>query len=289
MNLKELHNQFIKALEPEYGQREARSISKIVFQYIFNKQPHQLQIDDTAVEDEQAKQLQIVRERLLKHEPLQYIIGEAEFYGLNFNLTPSVLIPRPETEELVDWVIKDYHTASAAYAGNKVIRILDIGTGSGCIAISLKKHLELAEVTAIDISNYALEVARENAMKNAVDVEFRLADILDEKHWPELGIFDIIISNPPYIGEDEKVEMPRNVLDYEPDLALFVNPDDPLIFYRKIVLFAKSNLKSEGKLFFETHEKYGKEVAELLKKNNFKKVELRNDLSGKARMVLSII
>ena len=285
MTVSARQKKFVQDLHKVYDEREAKNIAKIVFQYIFNKTPAQLASEDGVITEEKEHLLQGISQRLLAHEPLQYIIGEAEFYGLNFILTPAVLIPRPETEELVDWIIKDYFERSQLYQANRTLRILDIGTGSGCIAVALAKHLHLAEVHALDISNHALEIAKENAQKNSVDIQFILQDILDESQWKEMQMYDIIVSNPPYISEMEKNSMAKNVVDYEPAEALFVDPADPLIFYRKIARLAQTNLEQGGKLYFETHESYGEQVKSLLDQMDFKNVVLKKDLSDKWRMV----
>jgi len=214
--------------------------------------------------------------RLKNYEPIQYILGETEFYGLKLKVNPSVLIPRPETEELVQWITK------SNFPGNSII--LDIGTGSGCIALALKSQLKNAEVFGVDISDNALEVARQNALKNSLDVVFFQSDILkwNEFEWKS---FDIIISNPPYIRESEKQHMHSNVLNYEPETALFVTDVDPLIFYRTIAAFAKINLAKSGLLFFEINENLGFEMNELLVDFGFYDIEIRKDINGKNRMV----
>jgi len=217
---------------------------------------------------------------LKKHVPIQYILGETEFYGLPFRVNDSVLIPRPETEELVDWIRSENNR-------NEALNILDIGTGSGCIAIALKHEFPNAAVEAFDISDKALETARSNAGLNKLDVEFSKVDILNvadqSKKW------DIIASNPPYIPELEKSEIEANVLEHEPHLALFVPDNDPLLFYRHIALFAKKQLNPNGKLYFEIHRDYGKECMELLASLGFSEIELRKDISGNNRMIRSVI
>lgn len=231
--------------------------------------------------------------QLLKQEkPIQYIIGETEFYGLKFKVNPSVLIPRPETEELVAWIIgchsEHFDCAQHGLREASQIRILDIGTGSGCIAISLAKNLQNAKVYALDVSKKALEVAKENVRLNEVNVEFIQADILRDCHAELVSAsqkFDIIVSNPPYVRELEKNMMKPNVLDNEPHLALFVKDADPLLFYRAIGEFAKTTLKKNGQLFFEINEYLGKETVTLLEQQNYKNIELRKDIFEKDRMV----
>jgi release factor glutamine methyltransferase len=217
--------------------------------------------------------------RLKNYEPIQYIIGDTEFYGLVFKVNPSVLIPRPETEELVDWIIKDCED-------DKKINILDIGTGSGCIAISLAKNLPNAKVFALDVSNEALKTANQNAINNGVEVEFIEADILS---YNSLDIqFDLIVSNPPYVRELEKQMMSANVLDHEPHLALFVEDDDALLFYRKITDVAADILKPNGQLFFEINESLGESTKQLLDNSNYKNIELKKDIFEKDRMIKAV-
>jgi release factor glutamine methyltransferase len=214
--------------------------------------------------------------RLKKYEPIQYIFGETEFYGLKLKVNPSVLIPRPETEELIQWITKsNFHRNSI---------ILDIGTGSGCIALALKSQLKDAEVFGIDISENAVQVARQNATKNKLEVDFFQADILiwNEFEWKN---FDIIVSNPPYIRESEKLQMHPNVLNFEPENALFVTDADPLIFYKSIAAFAKKHLTKSGMLFFEINENMGLEINEMLVNFGFYDIEIRKDINGKNRMV----
>lgn len=206
-------------------------------------------------------------------KPLQYALGYAEFYGLKFMVNPATLIPRPETEELVQWVLD-------STAGDQ--RILDIGTGTGCIAVSLKKNLPEAEVSAIDFSVDALNTAKENAAFNEADVNFIEADILN---YTSDAKYSIIVSNPPYVTLEDKKRMHRNVTDFEPHTALFVPEHDPLLFYRAIAEFALTNLEPNGLLFFEINESLGKETAQLLIDSGFKDAEVRKDLSGRDRMV----
>jgi len=214
--------------------------------------------------------------RLKEFEPIQYILGETEFYGLMLIVNPSVLIPRPETEELVQWITQSKLPVNA--------RILDIGTGSGCIALALKNQLKNTEITGVDISEMALEVADKNAAINNLEVNFFRADILK---WEDIRwkTFDIIVSNPPYIRESEKQQMHANVLEYEPPNALFVTDNDPLVFYRTIAAFAKKHLAENGKLFFEINENLGLQVSKLLLEYGFRDIEIRKDINGKNRMV----
>lgn len=214
--------------------------------------------------------------KLKKKTPIQYILGEAQFYNMTFFVDNSTLIPRPETEELVDWIIQENKGCDRK-------AILDIGTGSGCIALALKKHLPNFEVTAFDISETALNMARRNAEYHSLDVKFLQKDITQQTQYDE-G-WDIIVSNPPYIPEKEKEIIEANVLDYEPHGALFVPNDDPLLFYRHIAVFAKQHLQHNGKLFFEIHRDFGKDCLSLLESMDFVDVVLRKDISGNDRMI----
>lgn len=219
-------------------------------------------------------------QELQQEKPIQHIIGFTEFYGLTFNVNETTLIPRPETEELVDWILKDAAKTAA-------ISILDIGTGSGCIPISLAKHLQQARVTTLDVSEKAIEIARENAEKNKVDITFLHEDVLTYSNVSQK--YDIIVSNPPYVRHLEKQEIKKNVLAYEPHLALFVEDNNPLIFYRKITEFAVQVLTKNGVLYFEINQYLGKETVDLVKSYGFSSVELRQDLSGNDRMIKASI
>jgi release factor glutamine methyltransferase len=215
-------------------------------------------------------------------KPLQYIFGYTEFYGLKFLVNPATLIPRPETEELVQWALSEVVVAEAVAGFN----VLDIGTGTGCIAISLKKNLPNAKVSAIDISAETLQTAKENAKINKVEVDFILNDILNSQYTTHN--LQLIISNPPYVTLNDKKRMHTNVTDFEPHTALFVPEDDPLIFYKAIADFAIANLAKGGLLFFEINESLGKETVELLESKGFKDVELRKDMSERDRMIRAV-
>ncbi len=279
MNLGEYRQHFKSRLEGKYPTEEVISFFNWLCEsYLFLKRAEiPLELKRSLTDEEQSLFDNALRQ-LEKDVPIQYIIGETEFYGLKFRLTPDVLIPRPETEELVDWIIKE--TAQGK------IFILDIGTGSGCIAISLAKHFPEAEVSAVDISSKALAVAEENARLNQVQVDFYQADILNDeipdKRW------DVIVSNPPYVRNSEKEKMQANVLEHEPHTALFVTDKDPLLFYRKITKIAKIHLASNGSLYFEINEAYGTEVVKLLETLEYKNVKLMKDVFGKDRMVYAL-
>jgi release factor glutamine methyltransferase len=228
--------------------------------------------------NQQRKKINDILLQLLTGKPIQYILGYAEFYGLKFIINPAVLIPRPETEEFVQWAVSSGQWAVGSG------HILDIGTGSGCIAISLAKNLPGAGVSAIDISPEALQTAKQNAKLNEVYVNFIQVDILNTSAIA-IPHSEIIISNPPYVTLADKHQMHTNVTDFEPHSALFVPEDDPLIFYKAIADFALTNLTPKGLLFFEINEGYGVEIIELLESKGFKNVELRKDMSGKDRMI----
>ena len=248
--------------------------------------------------------------RVAKGEPVQYVLGEADFCGLTLKVKPGVLIPRPETEELVAWVVENVKANSNLLpltSNLSPFKLLDIGTGSGCIAVALAKKLKEAEVEAWDVNNDALEIARENAERNGVQVKTSKVDVLDinansnsqlstlncqlstlTSHLSPLTSYNIIVSNPPYICEEEKAEMERNVLEHEPRLALFVPDDDPLLFYRRIAELGLSLLKEKGLLFFEINRRFGEEVIKMLQEKGYREVELRQDMFGNDRMVKAI-
>lgn len=280
MKIKQYRTQFIKELSPFYDAYEAES-----FFYLILEEKHKLRQIDLALNHELAFEGNdfIIWDELLKQlkqeVPIQYLLGKTNFYGLDFEVNENVLIPRPETEELVEWIINE----NASPEKSKKIRILDIGTGSGCIAISLAKNLPNAEVVAIDVSKKAIETAKRNAIRNNVEVTFVMLDILKEE---ELRCqFDIIVSNPPYVRNLEKEEIKKNVLDYEPHLALFVEDNDALIFYRKIASLAKKALFEKGKLYFEINQYLGKEMTDLLENMDYKNIELRKDIYDNDRML----
>ncbi len=219
--------------------------------------------------------------RLAEGEPVQYVLGEATFHGRAFRVAPGVLIPRPETDELVGWICNDYMEMDR----ERSLNILDIGTGSGCIAVSLACELKNAGVEAWDISEDALRIARENALRLGVEVVFRKVDILAPLSGEEpLRKFDVVVSNPPYVCECERADMERNVLEYEPEQALFVPDDDPLLFYRKIAEKAGRLLRDEGALYFEINRRMGTETVGLLRSSGFENVEIMRDFMGNERM-----
>jgi len=277
MIIQSAYKKLIQSLAVIYDEREAELISQYIFEDAFRLfQPFP---ERTFNEAEQTK-FEETKSRLLRHEPWQHIIGKADFYGLKFHVNPSVLIPRPETEELVYLILQDLKQLNIAAPS-----VLEIGTGSGCIPISLKKEKPSAQVTALDVSDAALKTAQSNAVLNNVNFDFKSFNILDETLWNSLGQFDVIVSNPPYIPNEEKRLMHKNVLDHEPHLALFVENDAPLIFYDRIAEFAIQHLNKNGNLYFEVNEHLGKEVVEILEKYQFRNVSLEQDMSGRDRMV----
>jgi len=243
--------------------------------------PSVLRCKDKQLSLNEQLRIQEIIDDLKNCRPVQYILGETEFYGLKFKVNENVLIPRPETEELVEWVIKEEEPATG-------YKILDIGTGSGCIAIALAKHLPEAEMFALDISDKALAVARRNAKENQADIRFFQYDILNDEPFPfSTLLFDCIVSNPPYITLKEKDSMAKNVLDYEPHQALFVPDENPLLFYERIAGFAHKYLSSNGSLYLETNSLYGQATAEALKNKNFRSMKLLKDISGNDRIIIA--
>ena len=236
---------------------------------------------DFIVDETILSELLNIIERLQKEEPLQYILGSTEFYGLPFKVDKNTLIPRPETEELVEWILIEIVKLQSSRVTK--LSILDIGTGTGCIPISLAKNLSNVSISAVEISSEALKIANQNAILNNVAVNFIETDILNTENLPQQ--FDIIVSNPPYVRELEKVEIKNNVLENEPHLALFVDDDNPLIFYSKIADLAKNHLTAKGLLFFEINQYLGKETVEMLQQKGFNSIELKKDLLGNDRMI----
>tara|TARA_B110000238_G_C16047148_1_gene404434 strand:+ start:66 stop:908 length:843 start_codon:yes stop_codon:yes gene_type:complete len=251
---------------------------------------------DFKISDEKVLLLDTALKRLKNEEPIQYIIGATEFYGFPFLVDKSTLIPRPETEELVEWILLET-TKSQSNQVSKSLQILDIGTGSGCIPISLAKNLPAATISAVDISADALKIAIKNATLNKVKVKFIEGNILDiyalnqilKQNLYNQVKFDIIVSNPPYVRELEKIEIQNNVLQNEPHLALFVSNENPLIFYDKIADLAKQHLSRNGILFFEINQYLGKETIKILAEKGFKNIKLRKDLFGNDRMIKATI
>ena len=277
------HNASIrKELEGIFPKEEIESLIFLIYEKVkgYSRTQFLLSREEKLSTDELVEIEKIVS-RLKKHEPIQYILGQTEFYGMPFHSVSGVLIPRPETEELVQWIIQENKLLSPT--------ILDIGTGTGCIAISLLKNIEQAKVIACDISLLCIETALRNAELNATPVSVFEYDILNgtpKVTFPEL---DLIVSNPPYVRETEKLLMEKNVLEYEPGLALFVTDEKPLIFYERIADFAITHLKNRGSLYFEINEAFGKECVEMLQGKGFSNIILKKDINGKDRMIWSIV
>lgn len=293
MTIHEAYLHLKNKLKEIYDEKEAANISDLVIGKIFNLKKvdrilNKHQIINTAQENILINYLQ----QLINHKPVQYVLQEAWFAGMKFFVDETVLIPRPETEELVEWIVQDidssYKLPPVASFKSSSFTILDIGTGSGCIAIALKKKIVNADVYALDVSETALKIASVNANKNHASIHFLNEDILQEQLNIQLPPFDIIVSNPPYIAQKESAAMHANVVQYEPHLALFVPDENPLLFYDVISDFALSHLKSNGKLFFEIHENSANEIVKLLQQKNFSSIEIKKDLQQKNRMVKAV-
>ncbi len=278
MLLKEIKEIYHRELDELYPREEVDSMFYLMIEHFLGLERFILAIDPEIVITKEEEQYMFEGlSKLKKEQPIQYVLGETTFMDLKFMVNESVLIPRPETEELVNWVLEDIENI------NDVTEIIDIGTGSGCIAISLAKLKPNLKVSAIDISGSALEIAKKNALLNEVDVQFNLVDILKTGSLNKK--YDIIISNPPYVREMERDKMRNNVLQNEPYSALFVPDGNPLLFYRAIAKLAKKYLKENGMLYLEINQHLGEEVKTLLKNFNFSIVELRKDIFGKDRMI----
>jgi len=285
MNIGALEEHYKLELAPLYESDEAKILFSLAAEQVLAMSPSRLMMQkDEAISFINMQKLLSILNDLQIGKPIQHILGEAHFYGLVFKVNENVLIPRPETEELVEWIISVCCTqfSISSYESPKKLSMLDIGTGSGCIPITLKKHLPNTQVTTLDVSADAIAVAKQNALQIGVEINFITADILTFQSQEK---FDFIVSNPPYIRDLEKMEMHNNVLLHEPHLALFVSDENPLIFYKAIADFAKTNLKPNGKLFFEINEYLGKETVDMLFSKGFNNIELRKDMQGKDRMV----
>ncbi|WP_372919222.1 peptide chain release factor N(5)-glutamine methyltransferase [Salegentibacter sp.] len=280
MTISELKSSFLTDLTKDYPCEEANSFFGLLAEAYLKMSRLQVSLNrDMKISAADIEKFDRAKERLQKHEPIQHIIGETEFFDLKFKVNSNVLVPRPETEELVQWILDDLTTEKGE------IKLLDIGTGSGCIAVSLAKNLPEAKVFAIDISEGALETARLNAQGNQVEISFSEKDILQVDQLDQQ--FTHIVSNPPYVRELEKAEMHLNVLDYEPERALYVKDENPLIFYRKITQLAQKALFPGGKLYFEINQYLGPETEKLLQEYGFT-TELRKDIYGNFRMLKGV-
>jgi len=278
--LKDILPYYKRKLIKIYDERETESIFFLTCFYLYNLSKIQVLNTEKRLTESELLMHRDIVERLQKNEPLQYVLGQTEFYGLKINVTSATLIPRPETEELVDYILKDIGSKNN-------LTILDIGTGSGCIAIALKKNIPSSKVLALDISNEALEVAKQNATLNNVEINFWIENIL-ESNLKTISDLDVVVSNPPYIPNSDKTSMHKNVLEHEPHSALFVDDTNPLIFYQRIIELGLLKLESGGKIYFEIHPPFSDQIAHLLKKSMFNEVSVLKDLSGMNRFVIAI-
>jgi release factor glutamine methyltransferase len=297
MTWKEQYLQLSNSLSSLYEKAEADAIANLVVESVTKRQWKKIKEQELSAHD--VTNMQTIEQQLLSHRPVQYVLNEAWFYGLQFQVNESVLIPRPETEDLVDWIVKEVRSKRhevrsirKAVENNpdilplsSYLSILDIGTGSGCIPISIKKNIPLAKVSAIDVCSEALHTAMNNSIVHETDIDFHLLDFLDEGKWDQLGKYDIIISNPPYIKSSESKVMSEHILQYEPHKALFVPDDDALLFYRKIADFASLHLQPNGAVYVEINQQLGQETVDLFLQKGFATVELRKDMSGNERFV----
>ncbi len=279
MTIQEATYHFLSQLRHIYPEGEAVAITDRIMEFITGSKniERMMHKNEALLPDEEEKVGPLLR-RLLSQEPLQYVTGEAWFCGLKFYVDKNVLIPRPETEELVEWIISNVKFPVES------LRILDIGTGSGCIAVSLKRRIRKAEVWACDLSEAALTVARKNAEELGASVNFRALDFLNTENREQLPVFDIIVSNPPYIPEQDKSSLQPNVLNHEPAVALFVPDRDPLVFYRAIAAFGQTHLTPGGRVYTEIHENLGEATLSVFIAAGYS-AELKKDMQGKNRMV----
>jgi release factor glutamine methyltransferase len=279
MKLNEFYRHFLSQLRLIYVENEASNITKMVFESLANiSRSDVLRNPEMEIETNTFSSLNHALDKLLNHQPIQYVLGEAWFYHLKFKVSEAVLIPRPETEELVYIAIEHLKKSHQK-------TVVDIGTGSGCIPISIKKNIPEISITAVDVSKTALDLATTNANVHQVNIDFKQVNFLNELEREKLGMFDIIISNPPYIPNIEIQSMDKHVTEFEPHLALFVPDEDPLIFYKAILSFAKNHLSEKGNVFLETHENFASEVCTLFKDAGYD-AKIKNDLFEKPRMVL---
>lgn len=278
MTITQLKSKFLEDLGDNYPKEEILSFFNLLAAHFLEMTRLQMALEpNKELSEAEIGEFKQALEKLASFEPIQYIIGETEFFSLNFKVAPGVLIPRPETEELVQWILDE-----VSLQQKSDLKILDIGTGSGCIPISIKKHLPKAQISALDISEEALKIANINAEQNQVSVDFIQKDILSAEKLPQQ--FDIIVSNPPYVRELEKAEMQQNVLQYEPETALYVKDENPLLFYKKITKLAQEGLAKNGLLFFEINQYLGEETKAMVQDHGFN-AELRKDMFGNFRML----
>lgn len=287
--MRTFYNKLNQSLGDLYPKSEIRIFGNLILKKITDLSLARILADkDMVLSPEQSEEADQIIERLTNYEPIHYVLGETEFFNLKFKVNPDVLIPRPETEELVEWVSDDLKfVESRSDSAEQNMKILDIGTGCGCIPVALKKHHPKAQISAMDVSAEALVVAKENGVLNQTDVGFFQDDILnpkaDERKW------NIIVSNPPYIPLDEKVDIDKQVKSYEPHVALFSPTEEPLLFYHSIAKYALQHLEPDGKIYLETHKNLSRDVAMLLGEYGFKDVVIRTDISGNERMVRAVL
>lgn len=283
MTIQTVQQNFTAQLANMYSQSEAGYITKLVLEKVLEIDRNKIKkFDGYIISPIQEQQLTNCLHQLLQNTPLQYVLGQTWFYNCLLYLNKHVLIPRPETEELVEWILHE----NKLLTNDSNFCIIDIGTGSGCIPIALKKHIPISSITAIDISKQALQVAEKNAINNQQAITFLQANFLLNTEWEQFTRYDIIVSNPPYIPVIEKEIMAKTVVDFEPPLALFVPDNNPQLFYEKIAAFGKLHLKKEGKIYVEVHENFAAQTEELFKEC-YKTVILKKDISGKQRMIMA--
>ncbi|MGG9971310.1 peptide chain release factor N(5)-glutamine methyltransferase [Ferruginibacter sp. SUN002] len=291
MTIRTIYRNFQERLLNLYNINEATIITDWLMENIgqFSKTDILL-TPDKEISKTTRQRIETCLQELLEHKPIQYVIGQAWFYNMKLKVNKHVLIPRPETEELVKIVTDHlrFSTYDLRNSSSEIVNILDIGTGSGCIPIAIKKDFPHSTVTAIDISENSLDLAKENSIAQNTSINFIEFDFLDESKWQELPTFDVIVSNPPYIPVSEKERLDKNVTEYEPYSALFVPNDRPLLFYEKIAAFGRIHLNNNGKIFVEIHENFGKETAALFA-SGYENVEIKKDLSGKERFVIATL
>lgn len=280
MTISEAYKDFNNHLKKIYPTGEAEAISDLIFDNITGLPKWKFRESKEAISQENENDLAMKLKELLLNKPVQYVLGESWFYKRKFFVNEHVLIPRPETEELIEWIINDHKKT----LNQKPLNILEIGSGSGCIPISINLELPDSKVTSLDVSDEALKVAKQNAENLNAKINFIQLDFLDENNWKSFDKYDIIVSNPPYIPFHQLQEMPKNVTDFEPAVALFVEDNDPFIFYKKIALFAATHLNKNGNIYVELNEKYAKEIASVYKSQSFT-TEIGKDMYGKERMV----
>lgn len=281
MTIQLAYQQVLAKLNDVYEQREAANITDMLIEYVTEQRKiDRITYKELPVSSRQQAMLENFLKELLAHKPIQYVIGEAWFMGMKLRVNENVLIPRPETEELVEWITKEIQLRE-----NKNLSLLDIGTGSGCIPIAAKKLVPEISASAVDISEEALQLASINAIEQHVLVDFIHLDFLNETEWVQMSKYDIIVSNPPYIKKSESALMNKNVLAYEPHIALFVPDEDALLFYKSIAKFGVHHLKVNGELYVEINETLGDLVVQLFKENSYTGIELKKDMQGKDRMV----